>query len=173
MYPFQLRVLLYNRTPNGRDVRFRRVLKFLISKGYVNSRFPPRGTYLKEISLKDFLWAAEAVEPVFFELLPVLVIRFSGQIKDCDELPEDLNQAIEYLVNQSEENDHRMKFKNIPMRVVRMWLKFETKDKRIRPVQTKLKTFRIDIKELSKLEKIAAEKKISLTAALHEQIKKT
>lgn len=169
--PLRLKVFAYNRIPAGRDIRFRRSLRFLIAKGYVQTRFPPLGNYRSRISLDDLIWSAERVEPQFYRLLPALVLKFSGQIKGCENMPADLAAAVLVFENKSAVSERTNIYMDNELRDVRRWVEFIPNDKRIKGFKSKRRTFRIGVTELKKLERIAELNKVSLTEALHEVIK--
>ena len=152
-----------------RDLRFLHIFKFLINKGYFECHLPPFNGFLKKLSLKDFLWAAEHVEPRFYQLIPGLLIRFPRHFHTIKKFPPDLEAVIVALKAGF---DTGPDYKGRPFELLKFWMEFRPTDVRCNIVNGSRLSVRLDPRTTRILDQYVRSRNITRSEAVYHAIEK-
>jgi hypothetical protein len=154
---------------NRRDLRFLDTMAFFVAKGFLktNMRLPLRPN--TRVRLDDAIWAGQNVEPRIFEVLPAAILRL-GRHFDLDaDKHADLAHTVAQLRGREEHGDS---FQGIPYAKLKVWAETPLRDRRVKPTAEKKapKTFRLHPIAIERLERIARDRDMTVTAALEKLI---
>ncbi len=155
--------------PGSRDLRFLHIYKFLIWKGYVEDYHPPFNGFLKKLSLKDMLWAAENVDPRLYQLIPGLLIRFPKHFHTIKNYPEGIAEVMAALKSGLKRGPEYM---GIPFELLKSWMEYDPSDVRCHIINGSRLSVRLDPQATRLLDLHIRKEKITRSEAVHAAIAK-
>jgi hypothetical protein len=146
----------------------RKVLGFLVAKGLLRSNFPPNGT--AKLTIKDFLKAAEEIEPRVLAVLPAAIIHFPKAFTDAPNFPEPITKIIDAIVKGEKSGPNLF---HVQFEELKRWANAKLIDKRTKPIGKRKarKTYRFDPEVVSKLKTTSTKKRVTETALLEELVR--
>ena len=152
---------------NRKDPRFRKVLGFLVAKGFLHTNFEVCLLPNQRIAIEDAIWAGKNVEPRILEVLPAAVYRLNKHFDYDPKVHRELAKAIEAGLQGTEGA-----FYEIPARKLKPWFDLKLKDGRTKKVQDLkvTKTFRFHANNIAKLKLIKEKTGKTETQILEELI---
>lgn len=141
------------------DPRVSNVLGFLQSKGFLLNNFSTE-MKVKRISVVDALWVGRNVEPRVLEVITAAIIHYPNLISDYRNLPTEIKLILQALwagENQGPNLDW------VSFEVIKKWVDLKLPDKRIKPLERKLKavTFRLPLQVINKIKLNSKKREIS------------
>jgi len=152
------------------DPRYRRVMGFLVAKGFMMATdIAPLPTV--KISLADAVWVGETLEPRVFEVLPAALAHFPRSFLGRAEMPEELKGVLRCMARGESAGPS---FRGIPYDRMLRWATHPLPDKRTRPITERrvARTFRIKPELLAGLAAHSARTKNSQTELLEQALMK-
>lgn len=151
------------------DSRYERVIGFLSGKGLLlSNRVTP--SKRSKLDVVEALWVGENLEPRVLEVLPAAVLRFRGQCKRRDALPQELADAIKAI---GEDRTPAGGYLGVSFEAMHRWARAPLPDKRTKSIsdRKRLKSFRFSPVVLEQLARLAKKEGITETAVLEELVK--
>lgn len=137
-----------------RDIRFRRVMAFMVHKGFLKTNMEVGKKHLGKIRIKDAIWAGRNVEPRILEVLPAAIARLPRAFIDLSVAPKNIRRVVAALMRKEVVGPSLFE---VPYAKMKVWMDLSLSDGRTKPSSEKkvMKTFRMSQATIQQIKLLA------------------